>query len=300
MVEEESLEFRGREEGMMNEETTTQEDIAENESSINDSTDDASSEDGLSSVETSQETSGFKRVDVPPGFDPEIPVEHKQRGTCVVCGNPAQHGRSFYCDAHVALSPTLNKGTGLKRPRTPQDEAKLLERGKKQRLVNLILNNNDTIVGVQCFLLQVPDEWKDKLVATAIVQNEKGEQKEVKFWEPILTEQLAVSKREAEFVAGALIKFAESPQAKLFAGVASTLTPYVEILGALGFVGYRLMKLDKMRKDVEMVKALRDQSLQQNTLANQGQVPFPQSENGQESLYEDDEEASLRVAVNEG
>lgn len=240
----------------------------------------------------------FKKVEMPDNQEP-ILIDRKQRGTCQVCGNPAQHGRSFFCDNHVALSPTLNKGTGLKRPRTPQDEAKLIERGKKQRLVKLILDNNDGIVTAQCWMLQVPDDWRDKKILELITKDQQGNTKEVKFWEPTLNEQLKVTQREAEFVAGALVRFSESPQAKMFAGLTNTLAPYIEILGALGFVAYRVIRLEKFRKDIETVKfyAAKQQEEMQ-ARANGGAVPFPDVSNNGQSPSTDYEEA-MRHAVNE-
>lgn len=300
-VEEELLESPGdnknSERAMTIDEKTETEDSEKDENNNSDGTNSVGSEAGLSSVET---PTGFQKVAMPENTEP-IQINRKERGICQVCGNPAQHGRSFFCDEHVALSPTLNKGTGLKRPRTPQDEAKLIERGKKQKLVRLILDNNDGIVTAQCWMLQVPDDWRDKTILEMVMRDQNGNTKEVKFWEPTLNEQLRVSQREAEFVAGALVKFSESQQAKMFAGLTATLAPYIEILGAVGFVAYRFIKLEKFRKDIETVKfyAAKQQE-EMKARANGGVTPFPDQEpsmNSDESSIDGFE--AMRHAVNE-
>lgn len=230
-----------------------------------------------------EKTTTFTRVD----GEPDTPVEHKQRGTCAICGNPATHGRSFYCADHEHLSPTINKITSPRRPRTPEEELKLRDKSKKNQLVKFILDNNENIVRAEAFMLQIPDEWLDAVIGQGPVVDPQGnpvfdklgQPVIMKFWEPSLRSQLEISKREAEFVGGAVLKFGDSPQAKLFLQFGKVIQPYLEIGIAIGFVAVRIHKMNQLRVQIEFVKAQQQVEMQrrQGPMANNGSVPFPQS-----------------------
>lgn len=199
------------------------------------------------------------------------------RGKCRVlvngvrCSNPAHNGRAMYCAEHLPqqfASPSLGAPSGPKGI-TERSETSA-RRSRAKGWAKVILKANPQIVQGAQWLASIPEPWMDGIVATVQVGiNEDGSPKVAHLWEPSLREQLEITEKQAQIFAEGLVQFSESSVGKSISKTAENAAPFINLAMASGVAILYVVKLGKIKAQVEQLKSYGEKAKQEAAAAAQ-------------------------------
>lgn len=196
----------------------------------------------------------------------------KGKGTCEVCGSKAWDGRSYRCETHRETA-TL-KTEKLKRPRG-QEPTSTTRKINAASIKKAILDANDDIVKLSAIATGIPSEWLDprdeqgrpRLVAEVVIgKNEDGSLKQIRFWDPILKDQLSITEKQAELLANGIAAFSETKTGQRIMMVGGAAAPYAALIGAGGVLFTHAVKLGNIKAQVQELKAALHQAQEQGAI----------------------------------